>query len=59
MSQTELDTAVADVTGETVRTVRRRGFSLLLPQKVFDSDADEFGEPQVVDWDQVESARCA
>jgi len=59
MSQSELDSAVAAVTGESVRTIRRRGFSLVTPLKVFDPDADEMMEPQLIDWDQVESARFA
>lgn len=59
MSQAELDVAVAAATGESVRAIRRRGFSLMTPLRVFDPDADEMMEPQVVDWDQVESARFA
>lgn len=57
MSQAELDRQVSRHTGESLREIRRRGFSLLMPQlSVFDPDADEL-EPQMVDWDRVESDR--
>lgn len=60
MSQAELDRQVSRLTGESLREVRRRGFSLLAPQlSVFDPDADDQAEPQVLDWDQVEAERYA
>ena len=56
MSQAEIDQAVAEATGESVRTIRRRGFSIVTPLKVFDPDGDDQALPQVLDWDRVESA---
>jgi hypothetical protein len=52
MTQDELDAGVARVTGESVRRIRRQGFSLVGPiQSQFDSDLDM--PPQVIDWDDV------
>jgi len=59
MSQAELDAAVAQATGESVGTIRRRGFSLFTPLTVFDPDDESLAQPQIVDWDQVESERYA
>ena len=50
MTQSELNRAVALKTGETVRTVAQRGFSLCAAQTV-----DR--EPLVVDWDEIDSRR--
>jgi len=50
MTKSELDRAVARATGESLATIRSLGFSVLaLP-------ADE---PQVVDWDELDSERVA
>ncbi len=59
MSQQELDSAVAEATGESLRTIRRRGFSIIDP-----SEDDYDPEPnilpfQMVDWDQLENDRRA
>jgi hypothetical protein len=54
MSQNELDRAVATATGESIGMIRRHGFSLMMPLKVFDSGSDEMAEPTVVDWDDLE-----
>lgn len=44
MTQAQLDRELADVTGESVDEIRRRGFSLIeMPER-----------PQIVDWDQVQ-----
>ena len=59
MTQQQLDRAVAEVTGESIRTIRRHGFSLVTPLSIFDPDADEIAQPQVLDWDQIEAERCA
>ena len=60
MSQAELEREVAEKTGESIDTIRRHGFSLVTPLRVFDPQADEqFQEPQVVNWDQVETDRYA
>lgn len=50
MIQTELDRAVARATGESVRTIARRGFVPLTPVP-FER------EPRVVDWDVLDVTR--
>ena len=57
MSQSELEEAVARATGESLRTIRRHGFSLVTPLKVFDPDEHVQAEPQIVDWDEVQARR--
>ena len=59
MTQQQLDREVAAKMGESVGTIRRHGFSLVTPLTVFDPDAEEMAQPQVVDWDQVEAERSA
>lgn len=58
MSQQELDREIARATGESLGTIRRRGFSLVpaIPT-VFDPDADELRSPQYLDWDEVDAQR--
>jgi hypothetical protein len=58
MSQPELDREIAQATGESLGTIRRRGFSLVpaMPS-VFDPDADELRWPQYLDWDEVDAQR--
>lgn len=59
MSQQDLDLAVAQATGESLTTIRRRGFSIIDPSAV-DFDPEPNILPiQVVDWDQVEAQRRA
>ena len=60
MTQAELDREVAEATGESIGTIRRHGFSLVTPLKVFDPDADQqVQQPQVLDWDLIEYLRSA
>ena len=60
MSQAELDRQVSRLTGESLREVRRRGFSIVTPQlAAVDPEADELSQPQFLDWDQVEADRYA
>lgn len=60
MSQAELDRELAALTGESVGTIRRRGFSLVTPLRVFDPDADDPAcPPLTVDWDRLEADRYA
>lgn len=47
MTETELNSAVAKATGETVTTISQRGFVPLI-------DGSYDGEPQTVDWDEIE-----
>lgn len=60
MSQAELERELALKTGESLGTIRRHGFSLVTPLKVFEPDDDELAlPPQTVDWDQVDADRYA
>lgn len=52
MTQAELDRAVAAATGESVKTIKQRGFVLLIPSPVEH-------EPLVVDWDELDAHRVA
>ena len=48
MTQAELDRAVAFSTGESLSTIRRRGFSMLeVPELT----------PLTVDWDELDATR--
>jgi hypothetical protein len=59
MNQSEINRAVAQATGETVREIRRRGFSLVNPDEVgFDTEPDD-RPPQIVDWDSLAGQRYA
>ncbi len=48
MTQIELEREVANRTGESLRTVHRRGFNLVEP---------DYPPPQVVDWDKLDRVR--
>jgi hypothetical protein len=51
MTQSELERAVALVTGESRSEIHRRGFSLADPDVVrFDPEPDQL-PPQMIDWD--------
>ena len=57
MVQTQLDRLVAGATGEDIREIRRRGFSLADPTEInFDPEPD-CRPPQIVDWDDLEARR--
>lgn len=56
MPQDLLDSAVAIATGEDRRTISRLGFSELHPMRL-ENETDEFREPLVVDWDELELER--
>ena len=49
MTQAQLDRAVAQRTGESLSTIRRRGFSVVAMPEL--CDFDDLAPPQVVDWD--------
>ena len=54
MTQTQLEQLVARATGEDIRAIRERGFSVADPLEVnFDPEPDNL-PPQVVDWDEVD-----
>lgn len=57
MTQYDLDRAVAHSTGETVREIHRRGFTLADPMDVnFDPEPNEL-PPAVIDWDALDLRR--
>jgi len=59
MRQVSLERAVARATGESRREIRRRGFGSVDPRNVdFDPEPNDLS-PQIVDWDELESARLA
>ena len=54
MTQQDLDNAVASATGEDLRAIRNRGFSLADPLEV-DFDPEPDNQPaQTMDWDAWE-----
>lgn len=58
MTQQQLDRLVAKATGEDIRNIKRRGFSIIDPQTIcFDPDPDQ-RSPQWVDWDALEHQRA-
>ena len=50
MTQAELNREVAEATGESVREIEHRGFTLLTPVPIE-------REPHIVDWDEVQAER--
>ncbi|MCI0366362.1 MAG: hypothetical protein L0219_21075 [Phycisphaerales bacterium] len=59
MSQNELHRSLSRATGESVRTIKRLGFSPFDPG-ANDTDTDSIDlPPQVVDWDRLELDRIA
>ena len=58
MKQSELNRAVASVTGESVSTIKRLGFLLADPAEHVDPESVEYG-PYVIDWDELEAQRFA
>jgi hypothetical protein len=59
MTYRQLHRAVAAVTGESLREIRRRGFGLADPPEVdFDPEPDDLAL-QIVNWDALALERCA
>ena len=58
MTQRKLNRSVARATGETLTTIRRRGFSLADPADV-NFDPEPCASPAVVDWDERDASRLA
>ena len=52
MTQAEIDRSVRCATGESLREIRRRGFSEADPLRV-DYDPEPYSTPGIVDWDQL------
>ena len=50
MTQAEMERELAEVTGESLGTIRRRGFQLVEPPVVY---------PRIVDWDTLHEDRVA
>jgi hypothetical protein len=58
MTQLQLDEAVARVTGESLRTIARHGFSVADPD-LMDYDPEPYDvEDRIVDWDALDAQRC-
>lgn len=55
MTRRELENEVAAVTGESLREIRRRGFSLVQP--LHDDEPELYAFPQMVDWDALDQER--
>ena len=54
MTQYELECQLASVTGESLRTIRRRGFSMVdLNLQDFDPEPNDL-PAQVLDWDSYQ-----
>lgn len=58
MFQRQLDRDVARATGESLREIRRRGFSLASSESGLDLEPDD-APPQTVDWDELDELRVA
>ena len=57
MNQNQLDREVSRATGESVKTIRRHGFSVLpLPSYPHDEEPDA-GYIRIVDWDAQDAIR--
>jgi hypothetical protein len=64
MTQSALDRAVSAATGESLRTIRRRGFSIADPTEVaFDPEPPTTRSttkgPNIVDWDALAAQRVS
>ena len=60
MTQNELNRAVANVTGESVRTIAHLGFGIADPEQV-DFDLEPYGcdpESKALDWDALDAQRA-
>jgi hypothetical protein len=59
MTQNQFHCALAKATGESIRTLKRIGFSLLEPDiDRVDTEARDLA-PQTVDWDRLEEDRIS
>lgn len=57
MTQAEIDREVSVATGESRGTIRRLGFSLLLPDDALFDDDIQTAPLQIVDWDEQDNIR--
>lgn len=56
MTRRELECELAAATGESVREIRRRGFSIVRPDET-ESDTEIYTMPNIVDWDELDRNR--
>jgi acetolactate synthase regulatory subunit len=56
MTRKQLEQAVAARTGESLREIRRRGFSIVR-MNAQDDEPEIYSLPNVVDWDQLDRDR--
>jgi len=55
MTQQDLERAVARSTGESLQTIRGRGFNVLTAKL---ADIEPARRPHVIDWDALEQGNC-
>ena len=55
MTRSRVERAVARVTGESLATVQRLGFSIIEPRLIVSGDPP--AKPSIVDWDLLDSQR--
>ena len=56
MTQEMLNQQIAAATGEDPRLIARRGF-IPLSHVPFEQDEENYHEPSIIDWDEVELER--
>ena len=56
MTRKQLEHAIAHRTGESLREIRRRGFSIVCPDDL-DNDPEIYSVPSIVDWDALDRER--
>jgi hypothetical protein len=57
MTQQQLERELAQTTGESLRTIRRRGFSLVnMTEAEFDPEPNSL-PAQFIDWDELHAPR--
>ncbi len=57
MTQVEIDREVSRATGETIGTIKRRGFSILPLPGDYSDDEPHVLPLRIVDWDEVDATR--
>ena len=57
MTQSQLDRAVAQATGESRRTIAQRGFTIVSPGMPDLVDDTDDASPSFIDWDELDADR--
>ncbi len=57
MTQSQLDRAVAQATGESRRTIAHRGFTIVGPGMADLDDDTADSPPSFIDWDELDADR--